>query len=139
MTMRRLDEGSANARSPAGGLWGIRGILVALAILTSPAAAELALLERQYLTGEWNGIRPAFSAHGFQPYLTYTGLLWSNLNGGRDTGAQVNGYLDFGMDIDLAKLGTWSGFGMHADFHWWQGREPTSELIGGTPAMALSG
>ena len=83
-------------------------------------------------------MRPALSAHGFQPYLVYTGMVWANLAGGRETGVRVNGYLDFGMDVDLAKLGAWDGLGLHADFHWWQGHEPTSELIGGVPAMALS-
>jgi porin len=113
------------------------GALIGLAG-AAPAADQPPLLERQYLTGDWNGVRPLFSAHGFEPYLTYTGLLWSNLAGGRETGAQVNGYLDFGMEVDLAKLGTWDGLGVHADFHWWQGDEPTSKLIGGTLAMALS-
>ncbi len=136
------DERIANAR---GAVFRRRGahLVAALGALAglagaSPAAAQPALLERQYLTGDWNGIRPAVSAHGFQPYLTYTGLLWSNLAGGRETGAQVNGYLDFGMDVDLAKLGAWEGLGLHADFHWWQGSEPTNELIGGVLAMALS-
>ena len=96
------------------------------------------LLERQNLTGDWNGVRPLLSAHGFQPYLTYIGTLWANLNGGEQTGVQPNGYLDFGFDLDLAKLGTWEGFGAHADFHWWQGPQPTSKLIGGVLAMALS-
>ena len=101
------------------------------------AAAE-PLLERQYLTGNWNGIRPLLSAHGFEPYLTYTGTVWSNLAGGHATGVRVNGYLDFGLEIDLAKLGAWDGLGVHADFHWWQGGKPTSTLIGGVLAMGLS-
>ena len=66
------------------------------AALATPAAAQVPLLERQYLTGQWNGIRPLLAAHGFQPYLTYTGTVWSNLAGGRETGVQANGYLDFG-------------------------------------------
>jgi porin len=106
---------------------------------TSLAAAQPAELERQYLTGDWNGVRPAFSAYGFQPYLTYTGLMWSNLAGGDETGVRVNGYLDFGVEVDLAKLGAWDGLGFHSDFHWWQGNDPTESLIGGTPSQALSG
>lgn len=131
------------ARACRGVLWYAAHLVAAVGAFAglagaAPAAAQQALLERQYMTGDWNGIRPLFSAHGFQPYLTYTGLVWSNLAGGGKTGAQVNGYLDFGMDIDLAKLGAWDGLGLHADFHWWQGREPTSKLIGGVAAMALS-
>jgi porin len=120
-------------------VWSIQHLFSARLPSDQPAAGEPPLLERQYLTGDWHGMRPALSAHGFEPYLTYTGMLWMNLGGGHDTGGQVNGYLDFGMDVDLAKLGTWDGFRMHADFHWWQGDEPTSELIGGTAAMTLSG
>jgi porin len=106
-------------------------------IVAGPARAQ-PLLERQTLTGDWNGVRPALSAHGIDLYLTYTGTLWGNANGGRQTGARWNGYLDFGVEVDLAKLGAWDGLGMHADFHWWQGVRPTGELIGGVRAMALS-
>jgi porin len=98
-----------------------------------------ALLERRYLTGEWRGVRPTLQADGVAPYLTYTGLLWGNVDGGREQGVRVNGFLNFGTDIDFAKLGTWSGFGAHIDFHWWQGPEPTVKLIGGLLAMGLSG
>jgi porin len=113
------------------------GVLVGLSAASSAAGQE-ALLERQRMTGDWNGVRPVLSAYGFEPYLIYVGTMWSNLAGGRDTGVRLNGYLDFGLDIDLAKLGVWNGLGFHADFHWWQGRKPTDALIGGVPAMALS-
>jgi porin len=103
----------------------------------APVAAQTPALERQYLTGDWNGVRPLLSDGGFQPYLTYTGTMWSNLNGGRETGVRFNGYLDFGADVDLAKLGAWDGLGLHADFHWYQGDEPTEDLIGGVLAQAL--
>jgi carbohydrate-selective porin OprB len=100
----------------------VRCALVVLGALAGVSAAappsdQVPLLERQYLTGDWNGIRPLLEADGFRPYLTYTGTLWSNLAGGLHTGVRVNGYLDFGLEIDLAKLGTWDGLGFHADFH----------------------
>ncbi|MDX2165911.1 MAG: carbohydrate porin [Deltaproteobacteria bacterium] len=96
-------------------------------------------LEQQNLTGGWQGVRPALSAHGFEPYLTYIGLLWGNLNGGAKTGVEVNGYLDTGFEQNFHKLGLWKGFGFHFDVHWFVGEEPTVKLIGGTPSMALSG
>ena len=74
-------------------------------VAASWVGAEEPLLERQYLTGNWNGVRPALSVYGFQPYFTYTATMWSNLAGGRATGVRFNGYLDFGLEIDLAKLG----------------------------------
>ncbi|MFN8627238.1 MAG: carbohydrate porin [Candidatus Binatia bacterium] len=112
-----------------------------LAALASSAVAfeQAGMLERQNLTGNWNGIRPVLSAHGFEPYLTYTGLTWSNLAGGVDTSTVFDGFLNFGADADLGKAGAWNGLGFHADFHWWHGRLPTQVLIGGTPALALSG
>lgn len=105
--------------------------------MPAPAAAQPAL-ERQYLTGDWDGVRPLLSIHGFEPFITYIALGWANLNGGKQPGVQPNGYLTFGFDLHCEKLGTWEGFGLHADFHWWQGPEPTQTLIGGVGAMALS-
>ena len=104
-------------------------MLVALA-LTAPARAQ-SLLERQTLTGDWNGVRPALSAHGVDLYLTYIGAMWANVAGGRAAGVRWNGFLDFGVEADLAQLGAWHGLGFHADFHWWQGQRPTTQLIGG--------
>jgi porin len=111
--------------------------LLAGVVLVSPARAQ-PLLERHTLTGDWNGVRPALSAHGLDLYLTYTGTMWGNLAGGRTSGVRWNGYLDVGAEVDLAKLGAWDGLGFHADFHWWQGGRPTADLIGGVRAMALS-
>lgn len=119
-------------------------IALALALLAAaplhgadnPPAGPLA---QQNLTGGWQGIRPALSAHGFHPYLTYIGIGWGNLNGGARTGVEFNGFLDAGLEIDFAKLGLWKGFGFHFDVHWFVGDEPTEKLIGGASPMALSG
>jgi len=116
---------------------GLLGLLIGV-VTVSSVSALASLYERQYLTGNWNGIRPLLSANGFQPYLTYTGSMWANVAGGRATGARFNGYLDFGLEVDLSKLGAWDGLGFHADFHWWQGGRPTDTLIGGVVATALS-
>jgi len=96
-------------------------------------------LQQHNLTGDWRGVRPALSAYGLEPYFIYTTTLWGNVNGGAQTGVQLNGYLDFGLDLNFHKMGLWKGFGAHLDFHWYEGREPTQRLIGGVAAMALSG
>ena len=114
------------------------GALIGLTAAVAAADDDGSLLERHNLTGDWNGVRPLLNEHGFAPYLTYTGTFWANLAGGRQTGVEPNGYLDFGLEVDLAKLGAWEGLGFHIDFHWWQGDEPTKKLIGGLLAMALS-
>ncbi|MEO8602757.1 MAG: hypothetical protein ABI629_09285 [bacterium] len=95
------------------------GLLSVLLMVGSARGEDAAsgALEQQTLTGNWGSVRPALSEHGLKPYLTYTSMLWGNVNGGQATGVQVNGYLDFGLDVDLAKLGFWQGFGAHADFH----------------------
>src|SRR5262249_52317862 len=68
-------------------------LVAALVVLAcaSSAPAQEALLERKALTGNWNGVRPLLSEHGFEPYLIYSATVWSNLAGGRDTGVQPNG------------------------------------------------
>lgn len=126
--------------------WLAWALLLALAPMTVAAADDasepppgLPPLRQQTLTGEWQEVRPALSEHGLEPYLIYTATLWGNVHGGRATGAQLNGYLDFGFDLELHKLGLWQGLGAHADFHWYEGREPTRRLIGGIEDMALSG
>jgi len=103
----------------------------------APAMAQDGWLDRKRLTGDWQGVRPLLSDGGFSPYLTYTGILWSNLAGGEQSGTEFDGYLDCGFDLDLKKLAAWPGSGFHADFHWFQGREPTAVLIGGTASMAI--
>ncbi|MFN8643558.1 MAG: carbohydrate porin [Candidatus Binatia bacterium] len=117
----------------------LAGATVAAADADSGPAPGPPPLRQHNLTGDWRGVRPALSELGQEPYLIYTTTLWGNLNGGRATGAQVNGYLDFGFDLDLHRLGLWPGLGAHADCHWYAGREPTQRLIGGIEAMALSG
>lgn len=109
------------------------------AVADDDAPDDSGVLTRHQMTGDWNGMRPLLESHGFRPYLTYTGLMWSNLGGGLQTGTEFDGYLDFGLEVDFEKAGLWKGGGLHADFHWFQGREPTAVLAGGLIAMAVSG
>jgi len=95
-------------------------------------------LRRDQLTGDWRGVRPFLSARGFEPYLTYTGAMWSNF-GGRADGTEFIGYLDSGVELDLEKIAGWPGGGFHADFHWYAGRQPSVDLVGLPPAMAIDG
>ncbi len=122
--------------------WCIASALLAALAVTAARAADNAPdtpLSQQNMTGGWRGIRPALSANGFEPYLTYTGIFWGNMNGGARTGVEVDGYLDAGLDVDLSKLGMWEGLGFHTDVHWFVGDPPTEDLIGGTESMGLSG
>jgi porin len=91
------------------------------------------------LTDAVNATRPVLTELGLKPYLNYSGLMWSDVAGGLRTGTDFAGYLDFGLDIDLAKLGAWRGLGFRADAHWYEGPAPTLTRVGGLEAMALSG
>ena len=136
------DEGH---RSPASAIASrcaralIRAGLAIAGLAAVAAAEETGWLEQPYLTGDWNGARTRLADRGFRPFLNYNGLVWSNLAGGQETGADVTGFLSFGIDVDLTKLGAWDGLTFRTDFHWWQGPRPTLTLIGGNLAMALSG
>lgn len=140
-----MEDGRTAGQSWRGGSGranSLRRTVVALAALSAIAAGAAqanaqSLGERKFLTGDWNRVRPTIEEYGFKPYLTYTAMLWANLAGGTKRGVEPDGYLDFGLDADLAKLGAWKGLGAHIDFHWWQGDEPTEKLIGGLLAMAL--
>lgn len=120
----------------------VAGVLAALLLAGAAPADDAqgnAPLAQHTLTGDWQGVRPLLSGHGFSPYLTYTGLFWGNVHGGAATGARVNGFLNAGVDIDLHDLGLWAGLGVHGDVHWFQGPQTTRELVGGNAAMTLSG
>jgi hypothetical protein len=64
--------------------------LLAGVVLVSPVRAQ-PLLERHTLTGDWNGVRPALSAHGLDLYLTYTGTMWAKALIADDQGNPVLG------------------------------------------------
>lgn len=142
---------TADPHSPAGGARPTRArraaptaaALLVVAGLWWPsfaAADDQPWFERKKLTGDWNQVRPILTEHGVSPYLTYTGMMFSNVEGGLQTGTEFAGYLDFGLDVDLARaLGAWSGSGVHVDWHWFAGRQPTPTLVGGLFSMTLDG
>lgn len=119
-------------------------ILIAVLLASvAPARADEAnenpsLLERETLSGDWNGTRGRLEKSGVRPYLVYTGSMWSNVSGGIRTGTEFDGYLDTGFGFDLDKLGAWTGLGMQVSLHWFQGRQPTQVLVGADVAQAVN-
>lgn len=109
---------------------------------TSAAAQDAteapSLLERERLSGSWDGWRDRFADHGFEPYLVYTGSMWSNVDGGIRVGTEFNGYMDLGFGLDLAKLGAWDGLHLQMSWHWFQGRSPSELLVGVNVAQAVN-
>ena len=123
-------------------LLGIAVALLPLVGVSSVAAQDAVqnpdLLEREYLTGSWRGWRSKVAASGFEPYLVYTGSMWSNLAGGLRTGTEFDGYVDVGFGVDLDKLGLWKGLGLQVSGHWFQGRQPSAELVGVDESQAVN-
>jgi porin len=117
--------------------------LIALVALATHAGAQDALeqpglLEQDKLSADWGGLRSRLIEHGLEPYLVYTGSMWSNLGGGIRTGTEFDGYLDVGFGLDLGKLGLWEGLELQASWHWFQGREPSRELVGVDLSQAVN-
>jgi len=111
--------------------------------MAAPAAAQVAteapsLLERERLSGDWDGWRPWLRDRGLEPYLVYTGSMWSNVDGGIRTGTELDGYMDLGFGLDLAKLGAWDGLRFQVSWHWFQGRSPSRILVGANVAQAVN-
>lgn len=123
--------------------------LCLVALAAAPSAAdeaterpavveELPLLERAHLTGEWGGVRQRLAEDGFVPYALYTGSMWSNVGGGIRTGTEFNGYLDTGFGLALGDQGMWEGLKLQASLHWFQGRSPSTELVGVNLSQAVN-
>lgn len=102
------------------------------------ATEQPSLLERDQLSGDWGGSREDLKAYGIVPYLLYTGSMWSNVDGGIRTGTEFDGYLDFGFGLDLGTLGLWDGLKLQASWHWFQGRSPSTELVGVNLSQAVN-
>ena len=84
-------------------------------------AEEKSLAEREKLTGEWNGLRPAMEARGVELNLQYigeilgvSGGLWGGLHPGGGPFATYEGRFDLSLDVDLEKFMGWTGGKFHA-------------------------
>lgn len=126
---------------------GALAVLLALRLCCGPDAAPAraqdgapgaSASDADRLTGNWGGFRDRLERSGIEPSLTYTGAMWSNVAGGLRTGTEFDGYADLGMSFNLAKLGAWKGLGFEASLHWFQGREPSVELVGVSLSQAVS-
>lgn len=69
------------------------------------------------LTGKWS-VRMQLEEKGIQPFATLTSEVWGNAAGGLKTGAWYDQLLDFGFQLDTAKLGWWDGGSFFVQAHW---------------------
>lgn len=67
--------------------------------------------ERDYASGNWNGVRSSLEESGVLIDLSYTGEVFSNLRGGLDTSnaTRYRGSVDLIVALDTERLGFWQG------------------------------
>jgi porin len=94
-------------------------LFAALALLTAPFTRAVdrgrigVASKEDFLTGDWGGLRPAWSARGVDFGLTYTAGAYASVAGGRQRGAVLEGTGEFSFDLDLGKFAQWSDTRFH--------------------------
>jgi len=76
-----------------------------------PIQAQPGWLEREYLTGDWNGARAWMQDRGATLEFTYTGEYFGVARGGRNTNRahEYIGMIDVTFELDTGKAGGWNG------------------------------
>ncbi|HWV98740.1 MAG TPA: carbohydrate porin [Candidatus Acidoferrum sp.] len=92
-------------------------------------------LERDYLFGDWGGLRTDLSHHGVDFEFFYGGSFPDNLAGGARRGGLYEGALLMMLDLDSEKLVGYEGGSVHVSSLWLSGEKPFSTHNDGTPAF----
>lgn len=71
------------------------------------------------LLGGWKA-RQRLAAAGVSPFAVWTTEVWGNVGGGQQEGAWWNNLVEFGVELDTAKLRWWEGGGFMVQFYWVQ-------------------
>jgi len=68
-------------------------------------------LEREYLTGDWGGVRTDLANHGILFDFDVTQVMQGNAHGGKHThnGFRYSGSADYKIRLDTARMGLWPG------------------------------
>lgn len=98
-----------------------------------PESSFRRFLERDYLLGDWGGLRTQLSQHGVDFEFFYGGSMPDNLEGGVRRGALYQGALMMLLDLDSQKLVGYEGGSFHASGLWLNGEKPFSTFADGTP------
>lgn len=91
-------------------------IMAVLAAVQS-GAEEPAQESVDTLTGGWSQ-RTRLENAGVRPFADLTTEVWGNIDGGLQTGIWWNQLLDFGMELDFAKIGGLEGGRFMMQCHW---------------------
>jgi porin len=94
-------------------------LLLLLASAAASASAQLPVPAPppDSLTASWPP-RQAFAASGVSPFASLTAEAWANLHGGIHQRSWINSLLDFGLELDTAKLRWWHGGSWIVQAHW---------------------
>lgn len=100
-----------------------------------PKSSFRQFLERDYLLGDWWGLRTALSQHGVDFEFFYGGSFPDNLDGGARRGGVYEGAFLMMLDLDSEKLVGYEGGSFHVSSLWLNGEKPFSTHNDGTPAF----
>src|SRR5215831_6554113 len=98
----------------------VQTAFAALAVLSviGPAAAQPVEIpatwggsfwERPRLTGDWFGLRDEMGKRGVTLDVDLTQVLQGNATGGRSTGVDYDGLVNYELNLDTGKAGLWPG------------------------------
>ncbi len=88
------------------------------------------LSERQYMTGNWGGLRDRLIDWGLTPTADYSGSVLGNPAGGMKKGVQYAGLLNVYLDFDLEKLLKLGGTRFVVSGSWSYGESLSDKDIG---------
>jgi porin len=115
------------------------GLLPGAAGEISTNESPKTLWERDTLSGDWGGLRPRLSDHGFNFGVEYTGEFLANTRGGVERAGLYQHLLKTTLDLDLEKSAGWQGAQFHASSLWLWGTQPNSRNdIAGLTGSAYS-
>jgi hypothetical protein len=100
-------------------LAGAAGVIILLgSLFVAPAQAQLLDVPKTYagdlwsrprLTGDWFGVRDELATRGIWLDVDWVQALQGVGSGGRDTGVEYGGHVDYRLHVDFQKLGLWPG------------------------------
>lgn len=88
-------------------------VLLGLTWGSGTLASDTAIAEREKLTGDWGGARPALQQRGIDIGINYIGETLSILSGGLQRGTTFEGRLEVSIETDLEKFAGWTGARAH--------------------------
>lgn len=114
------------------------GLLPAFAEEPDPAPESpfVQFMKRDYLLGDWGGVRTTLSQHGLDFEFLYGASLPNNLSGGFRHGTRYQGALLMDFSVDTEKLMGWDGGTFNVSSLWLHGEKPFSTYADGSPAFS---